>query len=953
VEPTLRPWREVAVPQRDIADGSFSESLFAADLGGVAAGAGPRDYSDAASFASKTYLTDSLAAVLVELAGRLSGDESASSVYRLQTEFGGGKTHTLLAAYHLFGDPAAVEGTPLARDLAGRLPGGVIPRARVVVLDGSHLLAGPQEVAPGRQAHTLLGHLAWGLGGVVALDAVAEQDRWMRGSSTAQLAALLAAHAPCVVLLDEMLEYLNKALEVRAFEGNLAATTLTIVKELASAAAQTPRTALVATLTSSRMEDYATVAGQEMQERLARVVGRSESIVSPVEGDDIFPILHRRLFADAGGAGAGAVAAAYASYYESLGDVLPGSFREAAYRDRLAAAYPFHPELVDICTNRWGSLTGFQRTRGALRILAHTVKSLWQRRDGAPLIHLGDLPLDDPSVRSEVLRFAGDSYKSALNADINRPDSKAPEEDRRRGGAAASARLAVGLATTAFAHSHSADRVVGASAAQMLLGVGRPGLSRGLVEDVRDSLESSLWYMRYEGGRYRFTTEPNLNKVIVEREAAVDDREIDDLVRRAVAEAAPSTAALRVITRVQAATDVPDEPRLTLGLLDTSARLGGEHEGGALDLARQVLETRGGVYRTNRNAVVLAAADEGAVAKARGTARTLAAMIELQSDRHRLGRFNAEQRERLDKRTADARQRLPQQAVMAYRYLLLLREANGDGQVLDKVDLGPARVGTTITDRVAEHLRGADRLLDGALAPAALLSDRFGVLPAGADAVELDALLGYFARYPRLPKLADPSVLRGALVAGVRQGLFALASGSRWDSDDAVVRFAVAVDPAEVLFQPGTHLVRAAAAQALLDARSGREDPAPPYKPDPPDPDPDPDPDQRPPDPRPPVIDRPPPPRPPADDAGGPVTVTLTGVPAAHMRDLVKVAVLPFTADSAEVTVDVVVRAVPSTKPISRNTIDLVVGEGLRQLGLAHDIHVDDGRDASSSTTVD
>jgi predicted AAA+ superfamily ATPase len=216
-------------------------------------------------------------------------------VYRLQTEVGGGKTHTLLAAYHLFRDPAAVAMTPFAQDLAVGA-GGAIPRARVAVLDGSSMAPGTGEHIDGSpELRTLLGQLAYRLGGDAAYSAVRDQDSGLLGSSTTQLAELLEAHAPCLILLDETLEYLNKALSVAAGDGNLAGTTLTFIKELCTAASNVPGAVVVATLTSSRLEDYASVAGEEMQERLSMVVGRTENIVTPVEGDDIFPILHRRL----------------------------------------------------------------------------------------------------------------------------------------------------------------------------------------------------------------------------------------------------------------------------------------------------------------------------------------------------------------------------------------------------------------------------------------------------------------------------------------------------------------------------------------------------------------------------------------------------------------------------------------------------------------------------------
>lgn len=930
----LRPWLEIAKPRRDIADGSFDESLFAADLGMVDRGRGPTDYLDAVTFCEKTYLTQNLLAILGELAARLSGDMTSSSVYRLQTEFGGGKTHTLLAAYHLFGEPGQVGNTPFVRDLAERLGRPGFPQATIVVMEGGALAAG--EPDPGirdADVRTMLGHLAYRLGGRKAYAAVAEQDRNLRGSSTTQIAALLQAHAPCLILLDELLQYLTKALNVPSHEGNLAATTITFIKELCTAAGSTPRTAVVATLTSSHLEDYASLTGTEMQERLSRVVGRTESIITPVEGDDIFPILHRRLFTSVGSEqDRRAVADAYADWYQSVGDAVPATYREASYRDRLALAFPFHPELVDILTNRWGSLSGFQRTRGALRTLAHTVKALSQRQHRAPLIHPGDVSLADPAIRGEVLRFTGESYKAALNADIIRPSSIAPAEDRRRGGVAEELGLATGLATTAFLNSVGSDRVPGASAAQMLVGVGRPELSRGLIEDVRDALQGALWYMRLEGGRYRFTTEPNLNKVVLEREGAISDERIEALLHDAITTMVPRVRELKVELPVRVSADLPDRRQLILGVLDVDLRVNGDVSGETQRVAREVLEHCGGSWRANKNAAMVIAADFAAMAKAMASARSLAALRDLSDDKHRLGRFNAEQREQLARRLAGAEERLPQQVVMAYRHLLLLGEDNG-GTKLEHVDFGPARATATITGRVLGYLRSADRIIETTLAPAALLAQRFGLLPEGTDAAELDALLGYFYQLPRLPKLADPAVLRQSLAEGVQRGLFGLASGSAWDAEDAVLRFTEPVDPGEIQFQPGTWLVRAAAIKDLLAKQPPSEPaPAPQQEPGPE-----------------PLL--------PAGPSGtseastatgedtakrgglasGPlagVTIHLKGVPASKVRDVLKVAVIPISAASTDMTVELIIRADGGMAGIPRETLNLVTLEGLRQLGI-------------------
>jgi hypothetical protein len=928
--PELPSWLETTIPHSDIRDGSFDESLFAADLGLVAIGKGPIDYLNPELFARKTFLTENLKAALVEVGDRLSGEDVAA-VFRMQTEFGGGKTHTLLAAYHFYGSPKAVADTETGRELAGLLKGGTLPQATVAVLDGSAIRADPEEVEPGLEVRTLLGHLAWRLGGRDLYETVRAQDEGLHGSSTVQLVEILEASAPCLVLLDETLEYLNKALNVPTHDGNLAATSLTIIKELCTAASNVKGVAVLATLTSSRLEDYATLAGQEMQERLSRVVGRTENIVTPVEGDDIFPILHTRLFESVGDAATRhAIADAYAKHYESLGDVLPMTYRETDYRDRIARAYPFHPELIDILTNRWGSLSGFQRTRGALRALAHTVKALSQRNHSAPLIHPGDVPLADAGVRAEIIRFAGESYKSALNADIIRADSKAVEEDKRRGGEVERNHVAVGFATTAFLNSFGSDRVLGASQPQMMIGVTRPNpsLTRGVLDDVRETLQGSLWYMRYEGGRYRFTTEPNLNKVIVEREGAIGDARIVELLREAIAKVAPQTAPFRVETNVLNSGDITDEPRLALGLLGFDLTFGPEHEEHTLSVIDSVLNTRGTSARTHKNAVVLVAAEQIGLSQARQTARALAAMLDITQDQVRLKRFNQEQKDQLSERLQGAKERLPQQMTMAFRHLTLLGAGDGGTQTVH-VDLGPSRIDETIPERVVEHLTATDRLLTSVLAPAALLTDRFGILSAEEDCVDLEALLGFFYRLPRLPKLADQDVLRRCLVQGVASSTFGLVSGASWNAPDSVLRFGNEPDPSEIQFQPGTWLVRASAIRQLIDVRG--EPPVSAHSTDSTD-----DAGGQPPRKEPTTSDD----KPLKKGQPSKVGITILGIPADKMRDVVKVAVLPLASAGADVVVDVQVHAV-RPEGIAEETIDLVVREGLRQIGVDHQINLE------------
>ena len=458
----------------------------------------------------------------------------------------------------------------------------------------------------------------------------------------------------------------------------------------------------------------------------------------------------------------------------------------------------------------------------------------------------------------------------------------------------------------------------------MLVGAGQPGVSRGVLDDVRDALAGSLWYMRHEGGRYRFTTEPNLNKIIVEREGAVSDERILQLLRDATGEAAPPVPPFRVETNVTDTMDIADEPRLTLGVLRTGLTVDGDGR----DTAETILNNRGAAARVNKNAVVIIAADSAGISRARQTARTLAAMRDINSDPARLKRFNQEQRTQLADRLGEAVVRLPQQVVMAYRHLVALGPSGDGATSTSVVDLGPARVTDTITERVIDHLTATDRLLRTSLAPAALLTDRFGVIGADNDAVELDKLLGYFYRLPRLPKLAGPDVLRNCLARGVADGIFGLASGAAWYAPDAVRRFATPVGADEIQFQPGTWLVRAAAIKQLIEAHTPAAAP-------------DPGPE--------------PPPAPggttpgagnasPTDDDPAPaspdttsIVVTATRIPANKVRDVVKIAVTPLVATGADVTVTLEINAAHADG-IPQDRLDLVVKEGLRQLGIDHHI---------------
>jgi len=198
----LRPWRETVTPHPDVASGRYQVAEFVASLGDVYRGTATDEYRDPAAFFARTFLTGGLTQLLASALRRLSG-QSADPVVELQTNFGGGKTHSLLALYHLF------SGTPTAQ-LPGIVPmlqaAGVAqpPKARRAVLVGFELSPGQASTKPdGTVIHTMWGELAWQLHGAEGYTLVEGADRAGVSPGAEMLRELFTRAAPSLVLIDE------------------------------------------------------------------------------------------------------------------------------------------------------------------------------------------------------------------------------------------------------------------------------------------------------------------------------------------------------------------------------------------------------------------------------------------------------------------------------------------------------------------------------------------------------------------------------------------------------------------------------------------------------------------------------------------------------------------------------------------------------------------------------
>ena len=744
----LRPWHQVVLPHRDIREGRLDESVFAADLSDVLAGRGPLEYQDAATFFRRTYPTQGLVNLMAAVLSRLAGQERGEAVIQIQTPFGGGKTHALIALYHLFN----------ARDAWASDPPDAVRRtleeAGVEAIPPAHVVAFVGTVPDPLAGKTPWGVLAEALGNY---DLLASQDQARRAPGKDLLHRLLGKE-PTLILMDELAEYVVKAKD-------FSEQVLAFLQELTEVVKVSPRCALVVTLPSSAPYGE---EGERALQQLQRIFGRVEAIYTPVEGEEVYEVIRRRLFeAPPDPAEVRRVAESYWQLYRRLGDDVPREAREPAYREKLQKAYPFHPELIDVLFERWSTFPTFQRTRGVLRFLAEVVADLYRKEHPAPLIQPAHLNLTHPALRRELIKHIGNEYEGVIAADIADTNARAQKIDREMADEYARFRVAAGLATAIFFYSFSGGERKGATAGRLRLAVMREGIPPAVFGDALKRLEDELWYLHVEGGLYAFTNQPNLNRILLEKEEAVQEERVREEIHRQLERLAGRD--LRVILRPQVSQDVPDTREMKLAVL------GGEHArpGTApVPFAEELLTRCGTSFRTYRNTLLVLAPDAGEWATLVRKVRRLLALRAIEDDRALRQGLSEENRRALQSKREDAEKDIPHQLLTAYRHL-----AKPGAEGVEWLDLGIPTTGAreSLSGRVKEELRSRDLLVDK-IPPSRLLQKALREDEAEKPVREV---VEAFLRYPQLPMLESTEVAWAAIRQGVLEGVFGIRVGER------------------------------------------------------------------------------------------------------------------------------------------------------------------------------
>ena len=563
----MRSVLEACTPRKELLTGTFNPDVFTPSLEpiirscqGSSSVAIDDLYADPLLFFSQaTCATTGLKQLLKEVFGRIAGDMMYPAVHRLETSFGGGKTHALIACAHV-----AHRGTELAGVTGNLIDSDLLPEPGSVVVVG---VSGDSLDVHARKGTSLLPHTLWGeiarqVGGEQLYRKV-EIDATSAAAPGRSYFDEVFGGRKALIMLDELAQY---AARLEAARADGASQLAAFIMGLNAYAKSTPGIAVVITLASAtdafskQSETLAKllseVRGSDVSEADALGIGeravkgvlsvtsRDAVGITPVQPGEISAVLAKRLFDSIDSAVALETANEYASMYRTSVQMLPEEATRPEYRDRMAATYPFHPTFLDLMNTKLSESENFQGTRGVLRVFASAVRSIWEQHIAASMIHAAHLDLRSARIVDELLGRTGSrSLISALNTDIGGVSTASLDDPQSNAERADNANphpegypwheyawKTVFLHSLVGRESALQSRIFGISEVDAALAVAQPGLTPFQVRKALEGISDKAYFLRFQDGRYFASDEPTVNSVLAQIRKGVTQKQIRELL---------------------------------------------------------------------------------------------------------------------------------------------------------------------------------------------------------------------------------------------------------------------------------------------------------------------------------------------------------------------------------------------------------------------------------------
>jgi hypothetical protein len=762
----LKPWREIVTPHRDVASGKYQQAEFAADLWQVYLGEATSEYQNPTEFFRRTFITEGLQKLLSNGVSRIGG-RGGDPVVELQTNFGGGKTHSMLALYHL------LSGTP-----ASELPGSeqvlqnagceVAPNVNRAVVVGTKVSPGnPSKKDDETVVRTIWGEIAWQLGGKAGYEMVRADDENATNPGD-KMKELFNKFSPCLILIDEWVAYARQLHEGSVLPAGTFDTQFTFAQTLSESAKAAKNTMLVVSIPASDNE-IGGEWGQRALSRLKNAIGRVESSWRPASPDEGFEIVRRRLFEPVHEKQAfvarDAVARAFVEMYGTQSSEFPSECREAEYERRIKLAYPIHPELFDRLYNDWSTLDKFQRTRGVLRLMAAVIHSLWERQDGNLLILPATIPIDDPAVQFELTRYLDDQWTPVIAKDVDgehslplRLDREAPNLGRYSACRRVARTIYVGSAPT----QRAANRGIGDR--QVKLGCVQPGETVATFGDAIRRLTDRATYLYVDGSRYWYSTQPTVTRLAEDRANQLHEHDVLDEIVRRLRDEARSRGDFHRVHACLNGSDIPDEREARMVILAPEhPHIKGQADSPARKEAQVILDNRGNSPRSYKNSLVFLAGDATRLKDLQTAIRQYLAWKSIWDEREQLN-MDPFQSKQADTKRKNADDTVSARIPESYHWMLVPSQPDTKGS-LEWTEIR-LQGSDSLALRAAKKLKSEEMLLVQMGGVRLRLELDRVPLWRGND-VPVRQLVEDFATYLYLPRLCDPDVL----IAAIRDGL--------------------------------------------------------------------------------------------------------------------------------------------------------------------------------------
>ena len=781
----LPSWREIIEPHPDVAKGEYLNAEFAADLSQVARGEGAYEYRDPVEFFARTYITKGMKRLLIQALKRFDG-RAGEPVLELKTAFGGGKTHSLLALYHMSRGGLSLDKIPNLQPILKEAGVDSLPNVNVAVLVGTAMDPSRSKRPanlPGATINTIWGELAAQLAinsnNPSLYDYVKEADKKGVSPGSTALKELLDACGPCLILMDELVAYAKKIYGIDGLPSGSFDNFITFIQEITEAASASKNSMVVASIPESAIE-IGGEAGQKALETIEHTFGRKETVWKPVGANEGFEVVRRRLFLNCKNTNErDRVCNAFSQMYQDNPSDFPIDAKEVEYKNRLISCYPIHPEIFERLYEEWATLENFQRTRGVLRLMAAVIHELWMDSDGSAMIMPGSLPLDAPMVRDELVRYLPETWNAIIDSEVDGKNStpyQLDENNVRYGQRMASRRVArtimLGSAPTV-----RGQNIRGIEASRIRLGIVQPGENIADFNDALNTIRGSLSYLYSDpaGNRYWYDTRPTLRKTASDRSSQMRSSDVEYEIERRLRTLRKETPFSGLHICPASSNDVTDEQSVRLVIIRPSDTYKQNKEDcKALEKAKDILNNRGSSPRIYKNMLAFVAPDESLLPSLKKAVSDLLAWESIRDDSTRLNLDAAQNAETISN-ISRCNETVNSRIREVYCWLIV---PNVDPEDINAIIWDVDRlIGVEpIVSKAASKMILNEQIITR-WAPALLKMELDNLLWKDSNHILVKSLWNYLTTYCYLPRLANFEVLESTIKAGVAsEDIFAIAS---------------------------------------------------------------------------------------------------------------------------------------------------------------------------------